>query len=63
MFPFEPLGSIRKPKVFKCFQGDQKETMEINCLIGFTEFFNTSMPGGNKRSYVLNLLTANVPMI
>ena len=46
MFPFEPLGSIRKPKVFKCFQGDQKETMEINCLTGFTEFFNTSMPGG-----------------
>ena len=27
MFPFDPLENIRKPLVFRCFQGDQKETL------------------------------------
>ena len=27
MFPFDPPENIRKPKVFLCFQGDQKETL------------------------------------
>ena len=26
MFPFDPPENIRKPKVFWCFQGDQKGT-------------------------------------
>ena len=27
MFPFDPPENIRKPKVFSCFQGDQKGTL------------------------------------
>ena len=27
MFPFDPPEKIRKPKVFRCFQGDQKGTL------------------------------------
>ena len=27
MFPFDPPENIRKPKVFRCFQGDQKGTL------------------------------------
>ena len=27
MFPFDPPENIRKPKVFLCFQGDQKGTL------------------------------------
>ena len=27
MFPFDPPEIIRKPKVFRCFQGDQKGTL------------------------------------
>ena len=27
MFPFDPPENIRKPKVFWCFQGDQKGTL------------------------------------
>ena len=27
MFPFDPPENIRKPKVFGCFQGDQKGTL------------------------------------
>ena len=27
MFPFDPPENIRKPKVFWCFQEDQKETL------------------------------------
>ena len=34
MFPFDPRENIRKPKVFCCFQGDQKGTLGrkgLNC--------------------------------
>ena len=27
MFPFHPPENVRKPKVFCCFQGDQKGTL------------------------------------
>ena len=27
MFPYDPPENIRKPKVFCCFQGDQKGTL------------------------------------
>ena len=27
MFPFDPPENIRKPKVFLCFQGNQKGTL------------------------------------
>ena len=30
MFPSDPPEKIRKPKVFLCFQRDQKETLERN---------------------------------
>ena len=33
MFPFDPPENIRKPLVFWCFQGDQKETLERKGLI------------------------------
>ena len=32
MFPFDSLENIRKPSVFSCFQGDQKETLGRNRL-------------------------------
>ena len=33
MFPFDPPENIRKPKVFRCFQGDQKGTLGRKGLI------------------------------
>ena len=39
MFPFDPPESIRKPKVFWCFQGDQKETLGRKWLISFVVHF------------------------
>ena len=33
MFPFDPPENIRKPKVFWCFQGDQKGTLGSKGLI------------------------------
>ena len=30
MFPFDPPENIPKPKVFLCFQGDQKGTLGRN---------------------------------
>ena len=32
VFPFDPPENIRKPLVFWCFQGDQKETLGKNGL-------------------------------
>ena len=30
MFPFDLLGSIRKPRVFRCYQGVKREYWEEN---------------------------------
>ena len=34
MFPVDPPEHIRKPDVFWCFQGDQKEHLEEKGQIG-----------------------------
>ena len=40
MFPFDPPENIRKPKVFWCFQGDQKRTLGRKRLVfSFPSFF------------------------
>ena len=37
MFPFDPPENIRKPKVFWCFQGDQRRTLGRKELITSSE--------------------------
>ena len=39
MFPFDPPENIRKPKVFWCFQGDQKRTLGRKGFNLFYQYF------------------------
>ena len=43
MFPFDRTENITKPKVFRCFQGDQKEILRRKGLTTFfTPLFQTA---------------------
>ena len=52
MFPFDPPENIRKPKVFQCFQEDQKGTLGRKGL----SLLSSSLRIRKTRLYMLNYL-------